>query len=235
MANFATTADLAKLWRPLKPGEVERAEALLEVVSDSLRSEAIKVGKDLDMMVAVSSALASVAKSVTVDVVARTLMTSTNQEPMTQFAESALGYSVQGSFLVPGGGLFIKDSELRRLGLKRWWIYMALIKGITVTLIDKVSQGEDPFGAPNYQDKEIEVENVLVMPASSDDIVNELNLTGKKAVYTLAIPKGDSHDWEDKEVRFFSQRWRTFGFVTQGIEDLIPLDWNKKVMVERYG
>lgn len=119
MANFATTADLARLWRPLKPGEVERAEALLEVVSDSLRSEAIKVGKDLDVMVAVSSALASVAKSVTVDVVARTLMTSTNQEPMTQVTESALGYSYSGSFLVPGGGLFIKDSELRRLGLKR--------------------------------------------------------------------------------------------------------------------
>lgn len=115
------------------------------------------------------------------------------------------------------------------------WIYMALIKGITVTLIDKVSQGEDPFGAPNYRDKEIEVENVLVMPTSSDDIVNKLNLTGKKAVYTLAIPKGDRHEWEGKEVRFFGQRWKTFGFVTQGIEDLIPLDWNKKVMVERYG
>ena len=46
-------------------------------------------------------------------------MTSTNQEPMTQYAESALGYSVSGSFLVPGGGLFIKDSELKRLGLKK--------------------------------------------------------------------------------------------------------------------
>ena len=38
---------------------------------------------------------------------------------MTQFSESALGYSVSGSFLVPGGGLFIKDNELTRLGLKR--------------------------------------------------------------------------------------------------------------------
>ena len=46
-------------------------------------------------------------------------MTSTNQEPMTQYSESALGYSVSGSFLVPGGGLFIKDSELKRLGFKK--------------------------------------------------------------------------------------------------------------------
>lgn len=117
--NFATIDDLSQLWRPLKPGEVERAESLLTVVSDSLRIEAQKVGKDLDALVADSVSYANVVKSVTVDVVARTLMTSTDQEPMTQVTESALGYSVQGSFLVPGGGLFIKNSELTRLGLRR--------------------------------------------------------------------------------------------------------------------
>lgn len=112
---------------------------------------------------------------------------------------------------------------------------MARIKGITVTLIGKVKTGKDPFGKPIYEDSEIIVENVLVSPSSSDDIVNQLNLTGKKAVYTLAIPKGDTNVWEDKEVRFFGEKWRVFGFVTQGIEELIPLDWNRKVMVERYG
>ena len=116
---FATVNDLKNLWRPLKSDEVERAEYLLEIVSDSLRIEADKVGKDLDAMVVANPALANVAKSVTVDVVARTLMTSTTQEPMTQFNQSALGYSVSGSFLVPGGGLFIKKAELSRLGLRR--------------------------------------------------------------------------------------------------------------------
>ena len=111
---------------------------------------------------------------------------------------------------------------------------MSKIKGITITLIDKVQSGQDPFGAPVYKDTEILVENVLVGPTSSDDIVNELSLHGKKAVYTLAIPKGDNHNWEDREVIFFGKKWRTFGFVTQGIDDLIPLDWNGKVMVERY-
>lgn len=119
MDNFATIDDLSQLWRTLKPGEVERAESLLTVVSDSLRIEAQKVGKDLDALVADSVSYANVVKSVTVDVVARTLMTSTDQEPMTQVTESALGYSVQGSFLVPGGGLFIKNSELARMGLRR--------------------------------------------------------------------------------------------------------------------
>ena len=119
MENFATVEDVRTLWRTLKFDEKERAEALLEVVSHSLRVEAKKVGKDLDGLVLTDPSFASVVKSVTVDVVARTLMTSTNQEPVTQFSESALGYSVSGSYLVPGGGLFIKDSELKRLGLKK--------------------------------------------------------------------------------------------------------------------
>lgn len=112
---------------------------------------------------------------------------------------------------------------------------MARLKGITITLVNRIQTGEDDFGAIIYDDVEISVNNVLVAPTSSDDIVNQMSLTGKKAVYTLAIPKGDTHDWEDKEVLFFGQRWRTFGIPIEGIEELIPLDWNKKVMVERYG
>ena len=119
MSSFATISDVETLWRYLKQSETDRASFLLEVVSDSLRIEAEKVGKDLDAMVLNSAAYKNVVKSVTVDIVARTLMTSTDQEPMTQFNQTALGYSASGSFLVPGGGLFIKKSELARLGLRR--------------------------------------------------------------------------------------------------------------------
>ncbi|WP_162012502.1 phage Gp19/Gp15/Gp42 family protein [Streptococcus sp. S784/96/1] len=119
MKTFATIDDLIVLWRPLKPNEGQRALKLLEVVSDTLRVEAERVGKNLDSMVENSQAYTSVVKSVTVDIVARTLMTSTDREPMTQVTESALGYSFSGSYLVPGGGLFIKDNELKRLGLTK--------------------------------------------------------------------------------------------------------------------
>ena len=119
MSNYATIEDVRTLWRNLTQEETERAESLLEVVSASLRVKAKEVGKDLDAMIAEDPDLAVVAKSVTVDVVARTLMTSTNQEPMTQYAESGLGYSVSGTFLVLGGGIFIKRTELARLGLRR--------------------------------------------------------------------------------------------------------------------
>ena len=111
---------------------------------------------------------------------------------------------------------------------------MARIKGITVILISNKKVGKDPFDNPIFEDVEIEVDNVLVKPTSTEDIVNTKDLTGRTAVYTLAIPKGDTNTWENQEVRFFGERWRVFGIPLQGIEELIPLDWNKKVMVERY-
>ena len=115
---FATIEDITKLWRPLTTEEIERAEALLPVVSDNLREEARKVGKDLDEM-AEDETYANVLKSVVVDIISRTLLTSTESEPMIQTSESALGYSWSGTYLVPGGGLFIKRTELARLGLRK--------------------------------------------------------------------------------------------------------------------
>lgn len=119
MSDFATIQDIIDLWREVTPQERERAEKLLPVVSDSLRTEARKAGKNLDEILEENAEMVNVAKSVAVDVVARTLMTSTDSEPMTQTTESALGYSLSGTYLVPGGGLFIKRSELARLGLRR--------------------------------------------------------------------------------------------------------------------
>lgn len=119
MGNFATVQDVIRLWRTLTPEETARVEALIPIVSDSLRQEALNVGKNLDKMISSGECLENVVISVTVDVVARTLMTATDKEPVTQFSQSALGYTVSGTYLVPGGGLFIKKSELARLGLRR--------------------------------------------------------------------------------------------------------------------
>ena len=116
---FANIDDLEKLWRKVEDYEKKRASELLKIVSHILRIEGQKVNKDLDELVKSDESYFYLVKSVVVDVVARTLMTSTNKEPMTQFSESALGYTVSGSFLVPGGGLFIKESELKRLGFKK--------------------------------------------------------------------------------------------------------------------
>lgn len=109
-----------------------------------------------------------------------------------------------------------------------------MINGITITLYNKVQTGTDDFNRPIYEEQSYQVDNVLVSPSSNDDIVEQLNLTGKKAIYTLAIPKGDNHIWQDQYVEFFGKRWHVFTMPIMGIEENIPLKWNAKVMVEHY-
>ena len=109
------------------------------------------------------------------------------------------------------------------------------IKGMPVTLYERTQTGTDEFNRPVYSETPVVVDNVLVGEPSTDDITNDLQVYGKRLAYTLAIPKGDAHVWHDVHVEFYGQRFRTYGAPTQGIEDNIPLDWNKKVKVERYG
>lgn len=109
-----------------------------------------------------------------------------------------------------------------------------MIKGISVKLKVQTQTGVDGFGRPTYEDSWELVDNVLVGEPSAEDVTNELNLSGKRIAYTIAIPKGDAHDWENTEVEFFGRKFRTIGFPIEGIEDNIPLSWNKKVKVERY-
>lgn len=110
-----------------------------------------------------------------------------------------------------------------------------MIKGISVTLIERIEVGKDAFNTPIYEEQSSVIANVLVSPTSQDDIISQMNLTGKKAVYTLAIPKGDNHIWEDSFVEFFGERFHVFTPMVKGIDEMIPLSWNGKVMVEKYG
>lgn len=111
---------------------------------------------------------------------------------------------------------------------------MGKIKGITVTLINKVESGVDGFGHPVYTEKRTNVDNVLVVPLTSTEVADALNLTGKKAVYNIAIPKGDGNIWKDQQVEFFGNVWQVIGFSKRGIEENIPLDWNDIWMVADY-
>ena len=106
--------------------------------------------------------------------------------------------------------------------------------GITVTLYQQTQTGVDGFNRPVYEETPASVENVLVISASATEVLDTLNLTGKRAVYNLAIPKGDTHDWTDAVVEFFGRRWKTISFPQEGIEVNIPTMWHKKVQVERY-
>lgn len=108
------------------------------------------------------------------------------------------------------------------------------MNGISITLYDKRKTSEDAFGKPVYTETPVMVENVLIGEPSGEEITDALNLYGKHVVYTLAIPKGDSHTWTDRTVEFFGEKFRVIGHPTQGLDHLIPLAWNKKVRVEHY-
>ena len=106
------------------------------------------------------------------------------------------------------------------------------MRGITVILLDRYPIGLDPFNKPQFAEIRIPVDNVLVAPLSDEEILDTLNLTGRRATYQLGIPKGDTHIWAGKEVIFWGRKWQVIGEPTEGIDELIPLSWNKKVKVE---
>lgn len=109
------------------------------------------------------------------------------------------------------------------------------MKGTTVKLVVKTKTSTDPFGNPICTEELVDVPDVLVGSPSSDDVVNALQLYGKKIAYTLGIPKCDTHNWVDAEVEIWGKRFRTIGFPITGEQANIPLRWGQNIQVERYG
>lgn len=109
-----------------------------------------------------------------------------------------------------------------------------LIKGQTVRLHTETVASTDAWGVDVVSETVVDVDNVLICPTSDSDIVTEMQLYGKKSTYTLCIPKGDANDWENKKIEFFGKTWHSFGGIVEYQEELVPLEWNKKVKVELY-
>lgn len=111
------------------------------------------------------------------------------------------------------------------------------MRGVTIQIVVKTKTGTDDFNQPIFSEATEDVNDVLVGEPSTDDIVNAQTLHGAKVVYKLAIPKGDSHDWNGTRVILpepFEGEYITVGIATAGIEANVPTRWNKKVLLERY-
>lgn len=122
MSSFATLDDIIGIsGASYTSAEQDRIEVLLPLVSDALRFEATKVGKDLDTMAEDSESYSSVLKLVTCDVVIRAMRQTTTGDPLSQESQSANGYSWSGTYAIPGGGIAsaIMNNDLKRLGLRR--------------------------------------------------------------------------------------------------------------------
>lgn len=122
MEVFITLEEIISLsGKAYTAAEQDRIEELIPLVSDALRVEADRVGKDLDAMVTAKPAYASTVKMVVADIVMRVMRQAVEGDPMVQEAQSALGYSWSGTYAIPGGGISnaIMRNDLKRLGLRR--------------------------------------------------------------------------------------------------------------------
>lgn len=110
------------------------------------------------------------------------------------------------------------------------------IKGETVELVETTITGEDDFGQPIESEQMVEVDNVVVGEPSSDDVISEFNLSGKRIAFTLGIPKGDTHKWDNAVVYVRGYKCRTIGLPMAYTDGNMPSwwTWNQKVKVEHY-
>lgn len=110
-----------------------------------------------------------------------------------------------------------------------------MIRGETVILIEKIKNGTDAFGAPIFTENEVEIKDVLIGNPSTDAVINELQLYGKRLIFVLGIPKGDNHNWQDTIVVIRGERFKTYGFPLTQTAANVPGRWNTQVKVEIYG
>ena len=115
-----------------------------------------------------------------------------------------------------------------------------MIRGQTVTLYAQTQTGTDDFNRPIYTETPVTVANVLIGEPSSDEITTATDLYGKKILFMLGIPKGNTNDWQDKKVSWTmpngsTMTVQTFGFPIFGVEANIPGPWHMKVRCAAYG
>lgn len=118
MSDYATVQDIINLKRTLTNEEQTRAGYLIPVISNLIRVEAMKTGRDYDQMIATTPILGDVAKSVVCDVVIRELNTPGTQLPATSYSEAAGGVSQSYSLPNSSGAIKLWPSDLKALGLR---------------------------------------------------------------------------------------------------------------------
>lgn len=118
MAVTVTINDLISRWHSLSNDEIDKANILISDCENALHVYAHDRGMDLDQMLDDYVPRQDLYVAIVCDIVRREMCSSMDDNPaMSQYSQSVNGYNVQGTFLSPGGGLFIKNSELKLLGL----------------------------------------------------------------------------------------------------------------------
>ena len=104
----------------LSDTEKKRVETLLMYASSLLRVEASNRGYNLDIIILKDEAKKYVAKMVVLASVKRAMHTNeVTEAPLEQFSQSAMGYTVSGTYLNPGDDIYFLNNELKRLGIAK--------------------------------------------------------------------------------------------------------------------
>lgn len=111
-----------------------------------------------------------------------------------------------------------------------------LLSGVPVVLYVKEQTGVDAFNRAVFAETPVTVNNVLIQPLerTTDVPTESTDITGEKTSYILGIPKTDNHDWKNCRVDFWGESYQTESGEWQGIDHLVPGDWNRKILCRRY-
>lgn len=113
---------------------------------------------------------------------------------------------------------------------------MSMIPTESVILHEKTLSGADDFGHETWTETDATIDGVIVGEASTSDVESAIEVYGKKLSYTLGIPKGDTHNWEDANVTIRGKLFHTIGIPLQITHGGMPTwwQWDKKIGVEIY-
>lgn len=126
MEAYATTSDLEKRWRSLSDLEKPRAEVLLldasVMVAKACADAGVTIDEDDELQTLTM-------RSVVCEMVKRAMQQPTDKPSMTQWSQTAGPFTESGTYRNPDGDLFIKESELKRLGAKRQRMFSIMPTG----------------------------------------------------------------------------------------------------------
>lgn len=134
---FANADDLALFWKTLTGEDINRANNLLKLASNRLRSMGTSSDVDVNAKVNSDPVYFSNVQWVVMEAVKRAMLTPIDLPPVDTFQQTAGPYSENIKYSNPSGDLWFKRSELSDLGLNgkqtldsisstpRWDIYQS--------------------------------------------------------------------------------------------------------------
>lgn len=115
---YANDVDLSAFWKPITGDDITRANSLLKLASNRLRTLSTQQGHgDMDDLVNNDPAYFSTVQWVIMEATKRAMLTPTDLPPVDTFQQTAGPYSENIKYTNPSGDLWFKKSELHDLGL----------------------------------------------------------------------------------------------------------------------